>query len=424
MSNNSDNQSLPLDQLLEIPLENIKATCEDYIQNILGSNVYSAELLVHYPDISVSNSYKSYRNYSEYKDLFELFTKNNPKILNSEFPSRISFGKSGEEIRIKFFQKFLNKILESCLNNDKKEENLSLLYNFIFKASEKSISKLTKEQIKKYFNIDSNFSDRDEEEEEDEKSPKKEPKEKKYINNSSSKKYFHNKTYSSKNLTVFNNPSDFEEDRMSNNSNSNSVNIDDNKSIDNNLNFDNIKRNTINFFNKKFNSVLNNKESFINGIRRSISIEEKEKNVKENNTWENVYVKTSLKNYSLHTVKINERCLLLFDKEKNELINIEERIIIDNTKEKDDDYYLIIPLFKINMEIYRLIYQAEDKDKKEDKNNIRFLKQKYISSQEIYEFDAYAPNLLLFDVNSEIVIRLYHDYDRLKHLYNLIGTGE
>ena len=62
MSNNSDNQSLPLDQLLEIPLENIKATCEDYIQNILGSNVYSAELLVHYTDISVSNSYKRYRN--------------------------------------------------------------------------------------------------------------------------------------------------------------------------------------------------------------------------------------------------------------------------------------------------------------------------------------------------------------------------
>ena len=57
----------------------------------------------------------------------------------------------------------------------------------------------------------------------------------------------------------------------------NSVNIDDNKSIDNNLNFDNIKRNTINFFNKKFNSILNNKESFINGIKRSISIEEKEK---------------------------------------------------------------------------------------------------------------------------------------------------
>ena len=414
MSNNSDNQSLPLDQFLEIPLENIKATCEDYIQNILGSNVYPAELLIHYPDISISNSYKSFRNYSEYKDLFELFTKNNPKIINSEFPSRIAFGKSAEEIRVKFFQKFLNKILESCLNNDKKEENLSLLYNFIFKATEKTTSKLTKEKIKKYFNIDSDYSDREEDEEEEEKSPRKEPKEKKDINNSSNKKDFRNKTYSSKNLTIYNNPAEFEEDRMSNNSNSNSVNIDDNKSIDNNLNFDNIKRNTINFFNKKFNSVLNNKESFINGIRRSISIDEKENNSKDNNIWENLYVKTSLKDYSPHTVKIHERCLILFDKDRNDLNNIEERIIIDNTKDKDDDYYIIIPLYKINLEIYRLIYQPEDINKKEDKNNMKFLKQKFISSQEIYEFDAYAPNSLLFDVNSEIVIRLYHDYDRFE----------
>ena len=414
MSNNSDNQSLPLDQFLEIPLENIKATCEDYIQNILGSNVYPAELLIHYPDISISNSYKSFRNYSEYKDLFELFTKNNPKIINSEFPSRIAFGKSAEEIRVKFFQKFLNKILESCLNNDKKEENLSLLYNFIFKATEKTTSKLTKEKIKKYFNIDSDYSDREEDEEEEEKSPRKEPKEKKDINNSSNKKDFRNKTYSSKNLTIYNNPAEFEEDRMSNNSNCNSVNIDDNKSIDNNLNFDNIKRNTINFFNKKFNSVLNNKESFINGIRRSISIDEKENNSKDNNIWENLYVKTSLKDYSPHTVKIHERCLILFDKDRNDLNNIEERIIIDNTKDKDDDYYIIIPLYKINLEIYRLIYQPEDINKKEDKNNMKFLKQKFISSQEIYEFDAYAPNSLLFDVNSEIVIRLYHDYDRFE----------
>ena len=44
------------------------------------------------------------------------------------------------------------------------------------------------------------------------------------------------------------------------------------------------------------------------------------------------------------------------------------------------------------------------------------MKQKFISSQEIYEFDAYAPNSLLFDVNSEIVIRLYHDYDRFETL--------
>ena len=409
MSNNSDSHSLALEEFLEIPLENIKVICEDNIQNILGSNEYSAELLVYYPDISISNSYKIYRNYSEFKDLFELFTKINPKVV-CEFPARMKFWKSPEDLRIKFFQNFLNTIFETCLNDNKKKENLSLLYNFIFKSNDKSITKLTKEKIKKYFNAELEYSDKDEdEEEEEEKSPKKEQKEEKDINNSSNKKKFLNKTYSSKTLTIFNNPTGIEEDRKSNNS----VNIDENKIIENNSNFDYLKRNTINFFNK-FNTVLNNKESFINGIKRSISIDEKENNTKVNNIWENVYVKTSLKDYSLHTVKIYERCLILFDKDKNDLNNIEERIIIDNTKEKEDDYYLIIPLYKINLEIYRLIYQPEDKDKKGEKNNMKFVKQKYISSQEIYEFGAYAPNSLLFDVNSEIVIRLYHDYDRFE----------
>ena len=56
--------------------------------------------------------------------------------------------------------------------------------------------------------------------------------------------------------------------------------------------------------------------------------------------------------------------MILFDKEKNDLNDIEERIIIDNTKDKDDDYYIIIPLYKINLEIFRLIYQPEDLNKR------------------------------------------------------------
>ena len=79
MSNNSDNnQSLSLELFLTIPLDSIRINSDEYIQNIIGSNLYSVELLINYPDISISNSYKSHRNFAEFKELFEKITKDNP----------------------------------------------------------------------------------------------------------------------------------------------------------------------------------------------------------------------------------------------------------------------------------------------------------------------------------------------------------
>ena len=422
MSNNSDNnQSLSLELFLTIPVDFIRINSDEYIQNIIGSNLYSVELLINYPDISISNSYKSHRNFAEFKELFEKITKDNPKVPFQEFPSRYSFWKFSEEAIVKFFNTFLNKILELCKEINHQQENLTLLYNFIFKTKETTVTKLTKIKLKKFFNID---SDEDSDLNSEEKEQKEKPEKNGVKSISPNKKpiQIHKRvktTLSTKNLTIFNNPSDIEEDKLSVNSETN-ANNDDNRSTDNNLNFDAIKRNTINFFNKKINSVLNNKESdlknFISGIKRTISIDDKENTPKEDNKWENVYVKTSLKDYSLHTVKIKERCLLLINNEKKELDEkeIEEKIIIENNKECEEDYYLIIPLYKINIEIFRKIYQPEDRSKGINKDNLRFVKKKYIPSSEIYDFEKYAPNSILFDVNSEIVIRLYHDYDRFE----------
>ena len=417
MSNNSYNKSLPLDNLLSIPDDFIRINCEEFIQNYIGLNLYSVELLINYPDISLSNSYKSYRNFADYKELFEVFTKNNPKIPFQEFPSRYSFGKSAEEARVKFFNTFLCKILELSRENNQKEENLTLIHNFIFKNNDATITKITKEKLKKYFNIDTNETpNTDNDENENEEKQKND-------NNNSLKKPKKEKltqTYSTDKLNLYQNVAELDdEDQLSNNSSLN-ANNDDNKSTDNNLNFDAIKRNTINFFNKKINSVLNSKDSdlksYINKIRRSISIDEKENVEKEDNIWENVYVKTSLKDYSLHTIKIKERCLILINNEKKDFDEkeMEEKIIIENNREINEDYYLIIPLYKINIEIIRIIFQPEDKNKKVEKDNVKIIKEKYIPSSEIYEFNKYAPNSLLFDVNSELVMRLFHDYDRFE----------
>ena len=415
MANNNDKNKLSLEEFSEIPLDSIKINCNNYIQNILNSNAYCIELLIHYPDISISNIYKSYRNFTEFKDLYEIFIKNNPKEKYPEFPSRLSFLKSQEETKVKYFHNFLNKILELCKDKNQKEENIRSIYNFIFGVNNLTINKLTKEQIKENFNIDSGESNTDEE---DKKSVKSETvksetvKSEIEINNNSNRKRHERiiKTYSSDKLRIYN-PNSF----INGDKESNSKLNENNKNADSN--FDNIKRNTINFVSSFF-SNNNYKESLINGIngiRRTISIEEKETPVIDNNKWENVYVKTSLKDYCLNTIKIKERCLELFSNEK-EILNedIEEKIIIENTKDKEDDYYLIIPLYKINIEIYRNMYQNEDKNKRVDKNQSKFLRKKYINPSEIYEFYSYSPNSLLYDVNSDIVIRLYHDYDRFE----------
>ena len=410
MANNNDKNKLSLEEFSEIPLDSIKINCNNYIQNILNSNAYCIELLIHYPDISISNIYKSYRNFTEFKDLYEIFIKNNPKEKYPEFPSRLSFLKSQEETKVKYFHNFLNKILELCKDKNQKEENIRSIYNFIFGVNNLTINKLTKEQIKENFNIDSGESNTDEE---DKKSVKSETvKSEIEINNNSNRKRHERiiKTYSSDKLRIYN-PNSF----INGDKESNSKLNENNKNADSN--FDNIKRNTINFVSNLF-SNNNYKESLINGlneIRRTISIDEKETPIIDNNKWENVYVKTSLKDYCLHTIKIKERCLELFSNEK-EILNedIEEKIIIENTKDKEDDYYLIIPLYKINIEIYRIMYQNEDKNKRVEKNQLKFLRKKYINPSEIYEFYSYSPNSLLYDVNSDIVIRLYHDYDRFE----------
>ena len=452
MSNNPEEKYLSLEEFLEIPLEFIKINCGDYIQRALSSNVYCVELLINYSDISISNIYLSHRNYSEFKDLFETFTKKNPTEKFPEFPGRLTFFK--EEARIKYFNMFLNRILELAKNGNNKKENMEYLYNFIFGFKDAIINKLTDEKIKEIFNKDSGESNTDEGDTNSVKSENI----KNIKNGDIPNKKKLNKTASCDKLS-FNLPLN-EEDKESKDSkdskDSKSIENEDNKSIDNNINFNYIKRNTINYMNKKFNFFFGEKEpdikNLIKGIKRTISIDEKDKEslVEDNsNSWENLLVKTTLKDYSLHTIKIKERCLQFFSDETEIFDNIEEKIIIENNKDKEENYYLMIPLYKINIEIYRIIYQPilKNRDKNNTNNNeknkqnendqsnnekydtdsekndskdfnkymddITYVKKKtkFISSSEIYQFESYAPNALLSDVNSEIEIHLYHDYD-------------
>ena len=77
-------------------------------------------------------------------DISENITKKNPSKAFQEFPSRYTFGKHYEEARIKYFHLFLNKILELCKDESKKEGNLQLLHNFLFGFQDATINKLSK----------------------------------------------------------------------------------------------------------------------------------------------------------------------------------------------------------------------------------------------------------------------------------------
>ena len=463
MSNSAEKQPiLTYEEFLEIPMDCIKINCDKYIQKNFGANVYCVELIIHYSDISLSNIYCSNRNYSEFKDLFEAFTKKNPNEKFPEFPARLSFFQ--DDSRIKYFHKFLNKIFELSKDKNKKKENFEFLYNFIFGFNDIVINELTKEKIKEIFNKSSGESNSEDDDTNksdnnnnngNNNNGNSNNNNNKNINSSSSNKKM--RTYSSDKL-IFDLS---EEDKDSKDSkDSKSIENDDNKSLDNS-NFKRLKRNTINYMNKKFNFFLGSKEttdlkSIFNGLKRTISIDEKDREsliVENDNIWHNIYIKTSLKDYCPQTVKIKERCMLFYDDEENKL-DIDEKIIIENTRDKEDNFYLIIPLYKINIEIYRIIYQPifkeekkeenTDKNKKKNKNNenqtnddnnntagnndnnnddeeiinkkpeiISYVKRKtkYINSSEIYQFDSYAPNAKLSEVYSEIEIRLYHDYD-------------
>ena len=75
--------------------------------------------------------------------------------------------------------------------------------------------------------------------------------------------------------------------------------------------------------------------------------------------------------------------------------------------QKENDFYLIIPLYKINIELFRIIYPPLLSDDKTLKSIPEYNKKVRITPYEIYEFERYSPTSNLNEINSEIIIKLY-----------------
>ena len=504
---------ISFEKLLEIPIDDMKMKCNYFIQKKLGLNVYCVELIIYCPNESICRDYYTYRNYIDFKELFENFIKRYPEEKFPEFPSRIAFTKAQEETRMKYFQMFLNKILEGAKDENKLEDYLNILYNFIFEKKDASVMRLTPQIIKSTFNKDVtdleiidiennciNQMDNIEEKQnqsnndinnnsahsftktsniletlnEDNKLPTLDkiisPEDNKDSNSVNLNLSFlsnnENNTNNNMNNNNMNNNINNTTNTNTNNGTNNDINTNINNSmnnINNNINENNnnkpaekefnfniFKRNALNYVNEKFNLFLGDKakvnkekekekkekekkenkekenketKGIFDGIRKTISSKKVAKYIEENNTWENILVKTSLKDYSLHKMKIKEKCLFLaYVKSLNNIIHeesFEEKEsdikinseIIDN---KENDFYMVIPLYKINFELYRITYPpllAEDKTLKSIPD---YYKKIPITLSEIYEFENFSPTSYLSEINSEIIMKLYHDYDRFE----------
>ena len=437
-------KAIPFEKLLEVPIDDMKMRCNSFIQKKLGLNVYRVELLIYSPSESIARDYYVHRNYNEFKDLFEKFTKKFPDEKYPEFPSRLSITKSQEEARMKSFHLVLNKMLEGAKEENKAEDKLNLIYNFLFEHKDTINIKLTKEMIKEIFKKDVKDSEIIDIENglTIEKEEKPEQSNTDTNNNSSINK--ENPNF----LEVLNNDNklstidkyvtpnpDFNKDNNSVNNisvfSANEIN-ENNKSSEKESNFDFIKRTTLNYVNTKFNlfkkkdtkEIKETKESkgILDGIKKTISSKKVIKFLEDNNIWENLLVKTSLKDYCLHKMKIKEKCIFLgYDETVNqkkgkhpEEKDLDRKISGDIDKTKDFDFYLAIPLYKVNIELYRIIYPLLLNEKKTLITIPEYYKKVQISPSEIYDLNNYSPDSTLNEINSEIEIKLYHDYDRFE----------
>ena len=448
---------ISFEKLLEIPIDDMKMICNNFIQKKLGLNVYCVEFIIFSPNESISRDYYSYRNFFEFKDTFELYIKKYPDNKFPEFPSRIAFTKAQEESRMKYFHMFLNKILEEAKNENKTEDILNILYNFIFGQKDVIYNKLTKEKIKIIFNKDVQDSDIIDDDTNDIDIHDSQNQSSNEISNSPGNN--NNNKNNSNFLEILNSDNKLptldkilspEDNKLNNSVNLNlsftSNNENSNKSIekDSLVNFNKIKKSAVDYVNEKFNLFLGNKnksnkdnkenkekkeskenkendsKGIFDGIRKSISSKIVANYIEENNIWENIYVKTSLKDYCLHKVKIKDKLLFLTYEETNNNIiddeDLDKKIIGLNDRNRDNDFYLIIPLYKINIELFRIIYPPLLSDDKTLKSIPEYNKEVRISSSEIYELEKYSPLSSLSEINSEIIMKLYHDYDRFETL--------
>ena len=125
------------------------------------------------------------------------------------------------------------------------------------------------------------------------------------------------------------------------------------------------------------------------------------------NEWSYIKVRSSMNKLSDAHIKINDQCLYVYH------------------NRTEQNFYLLIPLYKINVDIFRIVNKGEYGNFK-----------RYVTPHEIEQLTAFKPKVTLAELNSEIELKLYHDYDafdftirfpslhKISYVYSLIEAIE
>ena len=142
-----------------------------------------------------------------------------------------------------------------------------------------------------------------------------------------------------------------------------------------------------NQINEKVEEKMKEKYIFKNKIIKEISKEEKIELIKTK-IWDDLLVKTYKKKYKLKTIKIENQCLMIY-----------------NNKTQISDFNFLVPLYKMNIELYRVIKPNTTK------NPLNTNISKIISPKELELLYEKYPNVEIGFLDSEIELKLHHDYD-------------
>ena len=150
---------LTLEKFLKIPFESYQISVIKF-ETKKFVTTYIIELLIHNPQLNISNEYLINRRYSEFRILYETIMKLVPSLKLPEFPNKIQLIDK-EETRLKYFNLFLNTIYEVAKNNIKFKKDLLIeLHKFLFKDNDFKMNDLNENQIKKVFKINSETNEK------------------------------------------------------------------------------------------------------------------------------------------------------------------------------------------------------------------------------------------------------------------------
>ena len=378
-----------LAQFCDIPLSKMRVLVDHFTLKKIGNTTYETSLFIHFPEINISNQYTIPKTYLDFLDLYKDFKsflkkykkkeEDLSKIKLQDFPPLIQIGNK-EEKRLTYFNTFLNTIfnLAQMYENPKQDTNIDVIkrkknmfklilmfiYSFIFEKNTKDLtsSEISNQHLQEIFGKSLNEVENSNISEQEKKNFEnldfKEVESGDIIGENATKELQRVLTESVSSL------SDFE------------------RGDSQNLSL---------LSKKKMSMESSNEETKKRKESDNVSLQ-KNTGIHPQNlyAWRNILIRTSLEGYKIGKMKIVEKCLLLYN-------------------ETDENFYILIPLVKINVDIILLKNNCTTNALDYFHGNARF-----ITDKEIYDLDEYDPQTLLSIFDSEIIVKLSHDYSNFE----------